>query len=327
MDVLSEVLTAIRMDGAVYINAEFTAPWCAEAQHGLHRAAGRLPRAHHIIFFHLLTEGSCLVRLADGSETVNAVAGDLLLFPHDHLHVLGSDLALPPAEVKEIFDNSGLTQGLIQMRHGGGGEATRFVCGYLACDQQIFRPLLDALPEMVRVPLGDLSVSGWIADLLRLGVQESQAQRPGARSLLAKLSELTFIEALRRYIQSQPLDQKGWLAGLRDPYIGRALALLHGKPRHRWTVDELAREVALSRSALAERFVDMIGEPPMQYLTRWRLALAARALRTSFDPIAHIAERSGYESEAAFTRAFKRAFGMPPSVWRKHDEIGMVRRA
>ncbi len=268
-----------------------------------------------------------MVRLADGSETVNATAGDLLLFPHDHLHVLGSDLGLPPAEVKEIFDDSALTQGLIQMRHGGGGEATRFVCGYLACDQQIFRPLLDALPEMVRIPFGDLSVSGWIADLLRLGVQESQAQRPGARSLLAKLSELTFIEALRRYIQSQPLDQKGWLAGLRDPYVGRALALLHGKPRHRWTVDELAREVALSRSALAERFVDMIGEPPMQYLTRWRLALAARALRTSFDPVAQIAERSGYDSEAAFTRAFKRTFGIPPSVWRKNGGVGLVGRA
>jgi hypothetical protein len=283
LDVLSEVLTAIRVDGAAYIDAEFTAPWCAEAQHGLHRVAGQLPRTDHIIFLHLLTEGSCFVRLADGSETVNAVAGDLLLFPHDHLHILGSDLGLPPAEVKEIIDASDLTQGLIEMRYGGGGEATRFVCGYLACDQQIFRPLLDALPEMLRIQLGDISVSGWIADLLRLGVQESKAQNPGARSLPSKLSELTFIEALRRYIQSQPLDQKGWLAGLRDPYIGRALALLHGKPSHRWTVEELAREVALSRSALADRFVDMIGEPPMQYLTRWRLALAARALRTGPD--------------------------------------------
>jgi AraC-like DNA-binding protein len=325
--VLSEVLTAIRMDGAIYINAEFTAPWCAEAQHGLHRAARQLPRADNIIFFHLLTEGSCSVRLADGCETVNAVAGDLLLFPHDHLHILGSDLGLPPADVNEIIDHSELTEGLIQMRFGGGGEPTRFVCGYLAYDQQIFRPLLDALPQMLRIPLGDLSVSGWIADLLRLGVEESKAQNPGARSLLAKLSELTFIEALRRYIQSQPLDQKGWLAGLRDPYVGRALALLHEKPSHKWTVDELAREVALSRSALAERFVDMIGEPPMQYLTRWRLALAARALRTNFDPIARIAERSGYDSEAAFTRAFKRAFGMPPSVWRKHGGVELVGRA
>jgi AraC-like DNA-binding protein len=213
------------------------------------------------------------------------------------------------------------------MRFGGGGEATRFVCGYLAYDQQIFRPLLDALPQMLRIPLGDLSVSGWIADLLRLGVEESKAQHPGARSLLSKLSELTFIEALRRYIQSQPLDQKGWLAGLRDPYVGRALELLHEKPSHKWTVDELAREVALSRSALAERFVDMIGEPPVQYLTRWRLALAARALRSNLDPIARIAERSGYASEAAFTRAFKRAFGMPPSVWRKHGGAGLVGRA
>lgn len=317
LDVLSEVLTAVRMDGAVYISAEFTAPWCAEAQHGLHRVAGRLPRTDHVIFFHLLTQGRCDVRLADGSQTVSAEAGDLLLFPHDHLHVLGSDLALKPTEVREIIDPSGLTQDLTVMRHGGGGEPTHFVCGYLACDRQIFRPLLDSLPEMLRIPLGDLSVNGWIADLLRLGVEESRAQRPGARSLLAKLSELTFVEAMRRYVQSQPPDQKGWLAGLRDPFVGRALALLHAKPRHRWTVDELAREVALSRSALADRFVELIGEPPMQYLTRWRMALAARSLRSGFDQIARIAERSGYESEAAFTRAFKREFGMPPSAWRK----------
>ena len=166
---------------------------------------------------------------------------------------------------------------MLQLRAGGGGAATRFICGYLACDRRASHALLGSLPPMLRIPLGDISLSGWLADLLRVGVQESQAQRPGSQSLLAKLSELAFTEALRRYAQSNPLELKGWLAGLQDPYVGRALALLHGDPRG-WTVEELAREVALSRSALAERFTDLIGEPPMQYLTRWRLTLAAHAL-------------------------------------------------
>jgi len=327
VDALSQVLAAVHMDGAVYITAEFTAPWCAEAQYGLHRVAGQLPRADHVIFFHLMTEGKCLVGLADGSETITAAAGDVLLFPHNHLHRLGSDLTQPVADVTIIRDASVESEGLVHMRYGGGGAATRFVCGYLACDRQIFRPMLDALPQMLRIPLGDASVSGWIADLLRIGVEESKAQRPGSLSLLSKLSELTFIEAMRRYVQSQSVEPKGWLAGLRDPYVGRALALLHAKPAHRWTVEELASDVALSRSALADRFVDLIGEPPMQYLTRWRLALAARSLRTGIDPIARIAERSAYDSEAAFTRAFKREFGVPPSVWRRTADVASAARA
>jgi AraC family transcriptional regulator, alkane utilization regulator len=161
-----------------------------------------------------------------------------------------------------------------------------------------------------------------LADLLRVGVQESRAQRPGSQSLLAKLSELAFTEALRRYAQSNPPELKGWLAGLQDPYVVRALALLHGEPTRAWTVDQLAREVALSRSALAERFVATIGLPPMQYLTQWRLTLAAQTLRAGSESIARIAERSGYDSEAAFTRAFKREFGVPPTVWRKADTSG-----
>jgi AraC-like DNA-binding protein len=170
---------------------------------------------------------------------------------------------------------------------------------------------------MLRISLGDISLSGWLADLLRLGVEESRAERPGSQSLLAKLSELAFTEALRRYAQSRPAELKGWLAGLQDTYVARALALLHGDPSRGWTVEELARDVALSRSALAERFTATIGEPPMQYLTRWRLTLAAQALRARGDSIARIAERSGYDSEASFTRAFKREFGMPPTTWRK----------
>lgn len=182
-----------------------------------------MPDTDHVVFFHLLTEGSCLARLA----------GDLLLLAHDDRHVLGSDLNLPFAEVRSAPPQSGL----LEFRAGGGGEATKFICGYLACDRRASRALLGSLPPMLRVSLGDVSRGGWLADLLRLGVEESRAQRPGSQSLLAKL-----------------------YAGLQDPYVGRALALLHGEPTRGWTVEDLSREVALSRSALAERFAEDFGE-------------------------------------------------------------------
>jgi AraC-like DNA-binding protein len=203
------------------------------------------------------------------------------------------------------------------LRHGGGGAATRFVCGYLACSRSLCRPLLDALPRVLRIPMGNGRASAQVRELLRMGVAETWASRPGAGSTLAKLAELLFVEALRRYVESLPAEGKGWLAAVRDPQVGRALALLHGAPGRTWTVDKLAREVALSRSALAERFAALVGETPIQYLTRWRLALAARMLRVGREAIARVAERSGYESETAFTRAFKREFGMPPAAWRK----------
>jgi AraC-like DNA-binding protein len=314
VDPLSDVLSAIRLDGAVYIDAEFTAPWCVETRYGLHTARSELPTSDHIVFFHLLTHGACFARLANGQEVEKVRAGDLLLLPHDDLHVLGSDISLPAENMRNSQPPAG---GLLELRHGGGGEVTRFICGYLACDRRASRALLNSLPPMLRLDLGDIALGGWLADLLRLGVVESRAQRPGSQSLLAKLSELAFTEALRRYAQSGAPSLRGWLAGLQDPFVGRALALLHGQPTRDWSVDKLAREVALSRSALADRFSTMIGEPPIQYLTRWRLTLAAQTLRRSSDGIALVAEQSGYESEASFTRAFKREFGVSPTTWRK----------
>ena len=314
MDALSEVLQAIRLDGAVYLDAEFTAPWCIEAQFGLHTVTEHLPRSDHVAFFHVLTEGTCRARLVGGEEVLDLQAGDIVMFPHDHPHLMGSDVSLAPAAEDDIVETQG-DSGMFRMRLGGGGAATRFVCGYLACDRRVCRPLFSALPRMLRVSIGNDAT--WLLEMLRVGVHESTARGPGARSLLAKLAELMFVEAIRRFAAAQPPEQKGWLAGLRDRHVGRALALLHGRPAHSWTVDDLAREVALSRSVFAERFVELIGEPPMQYLTRWRLALAAQRLRTGVETIGRIAERIGYESEAAFNRAFKREFGMPPSAWRR----------
>jgi len=318
MDALSDVLKSLRLEGAVYINAEFTAPWCVQSRFGLASVRARLAGAEHVMFFHFVTEGRCKVRLPGSSEALDVAAGDLVLFPSDGRHVMGSDLGLAPVETASLITPEDAAQTeLIQMRHGGGGTATRFVCGYLAHSRSVCRPLLEALPPVLRIQIGEGPAWEMLRELLRMGVLESSMSRPGAQSMLAKLSELMFVDALRRYVEEMPPGGKGWLAGVRDAQVGRALALLHAKPDHPWTVDELAREAALSRSALADRFVALVGEPPMQYLTRWRLALAAQRLRSDREAIARVAERSGYESEAAFSRAFKREFGMPPAAWRK----------
>jgi AraC family transcriptional regulator, alkane utilization regulator len=315
MDALSEVLGAIHLDGAVFLDAEFTAPWCVEAQYGLPKETQLLRGADHIALFHFLLDGSCKTRLADGGEVLTLGPGDFVLYPHDHKHILGSDLSLPAVDTDILpRTDHGASARMI---HGGGGEATRFVCGYLACDRRISRSLFSSLPQLMRIPMGSDPAMAWLTELLRVGVNESQAQRPGARSLLTKLSELVFVEAMRRYAAGLPQEERGWLAGLRDPQVGKALALLHAEPGRPWTVEELAREAALSRSSLGQRFVELIGEPPMQYLTHWRLALAARALRSGSEPVNRIAERHGYESEAAFNRAFRREFGMPPASWRR----------
>ncbi len=319
MDALSDVLKSVHLEGAVYLNAEFTAPWCIRGELGLASVRKRLEGAEHVAFFHFLTEGECRVRLLERKEVLEVRAGDLVLFPQEGKHLMGTDLQLAPMEAGAVLTQVGGDADFFHMRHGGGGAATRFVCGFLALNRTVFRPLFEALPPVMHIPIGEGPASGLLRELLRAGVRESSAERPGAASTLAKLADLLFVEALRRYMDGLPPEGKGWLAGVRDPQVGRALALLHGAPSRAWTVDELAHEVALSRSALAERFTSLVGEPPMQYLTRWRLALAAQMLRAGREPVIRIAERSGYDSEAAFSRAFKREFGVPPASWRRAE--------
>jgi AraC family transcriptional regulator, alkane utilization regulator len=327
MDALSDVLKLLRLQGAVFLNAEFTAPWCISSSFGVASIGQRLAGAEHLMYFHFVTEGACRLRLHDAAQVLEITAGDMVLFPNDTRHLLGSDLHLLPVDSETLVDaEAGKDDDLIRMRHGGGGAVTRIVCGYLACDRSVCRPLLQALPRVLRIPVGEGPASALVRELFRVGVRESLALRPGAESMLAKVSELMFVEALRRYVEDLPPGGKGWLAGIRDAQVGRALALLHGEPGRAWTVDELGREVALSRSALAERFTALVGEPPIQYLVRWRLALAAQSLRAGRDAIVRVAERSGYESEAAFNRAFKREFGIPPAAWRKAGVAGSVGR-
>ncbi len=317
MDALSDVLKSVRLEGAVYLTAEFTTPWCIRGECGLPSVRAKLAGAEHVAFFHYLTEGSCKVRLADGGEIQEARAGDLILFPQEGRHLMGSDLQLAPMEAEAAAaEGSGFQGSVFHMRYGGGGAVTRFTCGYLACSRAVFRPLFDALPRMLCIPMGD-DASAMMRMLLQAGVRESSAGQPGGASMLAKLAEFLFVEAMRRHLSRLPSESKGWLAAVRDAHVGKALALLHAEPERPWTVDSLAQQVALSRSALAERFTTLIGEAPMHYLTRWRLALAARTLRSGSDAISRIAERSGYESEAAFNRAFKREFGVPPAAWRR----------
>lgn len=314
MDALSDVLRVLRLTGAVFLDAEFTAPWCVMSESG--HVPGVLTSADHIAFFHLLTDGRCKARLAAGGETVELAAGDLLLLPNDDTHLLGSDLRLPPVTSDRLAEPAP-PGGLMRIAHGGGGEATRFVCGFLTCDRRLCRPVLDALPGILRVPVGSGPATVWLTSLLKLGAQESSSPRAGSDTVLAKLAELLFVEAIRRHIETMPAEQTGWLAGLRDRHVGKALGLLHERPGHPWTVDELGAKVGLARTTLTQRFTDLVGQPPIQYLTRWRLTVAAQRLRTEAASLSRIAGDIGYESQAAFNRAFKREFGMPPAAWRK----------
>lgn len=323
MDALSEVLRALRLNSGIFLEAEFTAPWCIDSAPGKEDVRHILHGAEHVTLYHLVTEGRCRARIPGVTDTVELEVGDLILFPHGDGHRMGSDLQLAPV-ASETLVRPSAEGGLATINHGGGGARTRFVCGFLACDSRLCKPLLDALPRMLKVPMGQGPAAAWIIDTLRRGAAETQAPRAGADAVLAKLSELLFVEAMRYYIESLPENERGWFAGLRDPQVSRALALMHGDPGRAWTVDDLGREAGLSRSVLAERFAALLGEPPMQYLMRWRMALAARALKEGREPVVRIAEQVGYESEAAFNRAFKREFGMPPATWRRHSSIGQT---
>lgn len=316
MDALSEVLKVLHLTSGIFLDAEFTAPWCIDSAPGADDVRQILPDAEHVAIYHLVVEGHCKVRLEDQTTGQDLAPGDLILFPHGDGHRLGSDLHLAAVGADTLVEEDE-RGGLLRINHGGGGARTRFICGFLACDKRLCRPLLNALPRLLKVSLSAEPATGWMVGALQHGAAETHAPRPGTEAVMGRLAELLFVEALRQYIRGLPEHEQGWLAGLRDPYVGRALALMHASPAHPWEVGELARQAGLSRSALADRFVALIGEPPMQYLSKWRLALASQALAKSNDAVARIAENVGYESEAAFNRAFKREFGFPPAAWRR----------
>jgi len=316
MDALSEVLRVVRLDSAIFFNAEFSEPWCLASPEGSTLAPMLVRAAAHIIIFHLLCEGRAWVELEAGRR-IELAAGDIVSFPHGDKHMIGGGSSGTPAidGGKALPDI--LARGLKMQQFGGGGSRAKFICGFLACDPLLCHAFVGGLPPLVKVNIHDDPSGQWLENSLKFSVSEAASRAPGASAMLTKLSEALFSETLRRYIRGLPEGETGWFAGARDVEVGRALTLLHNRPTHPWTVAELAREVGLSRTVLTERFRYFLGESPIAYLTRWRLQLGARALATTRRSVAQIAADAGYESESAFNRAFKREHGVPPAKYRR----------
>jgi AraC-like DNA-binding protein len=317
MDALSDVLRITRLKGGLFLHAEFSDPWCLSTRISPESCAPFLGEKAEVIPYHYVLEGRLSIRMEDGLSC-DVQAGELALLPHNDYHLLGGDLRLPPVPSNDVVTRPD-DGGLFIIKHGGGGARTRIVCGFLAGENMRINPVVRSLPPLLHLDYREGSSAEWIRSTFFYAADEIAAGRMGSETVFAKLSELLFVEAIRRYIEKLPFGKTSWLAGLRDPYVSRALALLHANVGDNWTVDSLGREIGLSRSALAQRFIQVIGEPPMQYLTHWRMQVAAQELRNSCKSIAQIAEEVGYESEASLTRAFKRLIGMPPAKWRRRS--------
>jgi AraC-like DNA-binding protein len=325
MDAFSEILTGVKLNGAVYFSAEFSAPWGFSAAAADIMTATVAPGAEHLVIYHLVIDGGAWIELS-GGDSLELEPGDIVVFPHGDAHHMGSKGAARP------FPNYGISakikaRDLSTLRAGGGGEVSRFVCGYMTCDPYLSRPVLNGLPPVFKVNIRADHSGKWLESSIMHLVEEAASGRVGSEAMLAKLSEALFVDTLRRYVASLPQEQLGWLAGTRDPIVGKSLGLLHGRIAHPWTIADLADEVGISRSALVERFTRFLSEPPMTYLTRWRLQLAARSLERTSRGVAEIAAEVGYESEAAFNRAFKREFGQPPGRYRSDCKGSPARNA
>lgn len=324
MDALSAVLGAVRLTGAVFLQVELRDRRSYLTAPSRTIADALMPDADHVIPYHLVTEGTCYARLLDG-DPVELLAGDLILFPAGDRHVLATAseaaLRLEPVDITGENLDMLLKRGdVAALTKGNDGEATRLVCGFLACDKRLAEPILLGLPRMLKVSMREGGTGVWVQSSIRYSAAETMSSRPGSAAVLARLSEVLFAEAIRHYMDGLAPGESGWLAGLRDRYVGRTLSLLHEQPAHPWTIEELAKKIGMSRSALGERFKALIGVPPMQYLNRWRTSLAATQLRESDVSILRVATAVGYQSEAAFNRAFKREFGLPPAAWRKREK-------
>ena len=314
MDALSETLRVVRLVGAIFINARFTAPWCYQSPAADSAAPILEPGADRVVIFHLITEGECHVEMP-GEPPVRLMAGDAVLFPLGDAHRMGSAPGLAPATGGRLAEVLARRPG--QLAYGGGGARTRLVCGYLACDARLAGLLLQGLPPLVRVNVRGSSAGAWLEASVRYALAEARSPRPGGSGVLAKLAEVLFIEVLRLYMNEQAEGRTGWLAGVGDRIVGAALNALHKDPAHNWTLEELARTADTSRSVLAERFQLLVGSSPMQYLTQWRMMLAANLLSRSNAPLASIAQDVGYQTDTAFSRAFRREYGAPPAAWRR----------
>jgi AraC-like DNA-binding protein len=314
MDALSQTLRVVRLTGAIFINARFTAPWCYQSPHADSAAPLLEPGAERVIIFHLITEGECYAEM-EGQPPVRLIGGDAIVFPRGDAHRMCSAPGVPPATGARL--DAVLARRPRQLAYGGGGATTRLVCGYLACDARLARMLLAGLPPLVHVNVRGSNAGVWLEASVRYALAEARSPRPGGAGVLAKLAEVLFIEVLRLHMNEQAEGRTGWLAGVGDRIVGAALGSMHRNPAHAWTLDELARDAGTSRSVLAERFAQLVGTAPMQYLTQWRMLLASNLLVGSNVPLARIAEDVGYQTDTAFIRAFRREFGAPPAAWRR----------
>jgi AraC-like DNA-binding protein len=315
-DALSDVLKTVRLTGAAFFDVVAKAPWVAESPCRDLILPRILPGGGHLIAYHVLTEGRCFANIVD-EEPIPIGAGEVIVFTKCDPHVLSSSPGMR-ADRAATLDAATASQLPFAVTLGDDGPiSAKLVCGYLACDAHPFNPLLDNLPPVITARDSRDDETPWLGQFIRLATMESADKRAGGESVLARLSELMFIEVVRRHLANMPAEQAGWLAGLRDPFVGKALSLLHARPEQDWTIEKLGKDVGLSRSVLAERFADLVGMPPMQYLAKWRMQMASRLLNGGNTNIATVAAEIGYASEAAFSRAFKKMVGVSPSDWRR----------
>jgi AraC-like DNA-binding protein len=316
-DPLSDVLKTVRLTGAVFFEIAGQGPWAVASPPRDLILPKILPGADHLIAYHVVTAGRCFATAA-GGEPMPVGTGEVVVFTQGQPHIMSSRPGMradPPAQ--DVLDLAAAGRRPFGINYGEGPASVRLVCGYFACDARPFNPLLDSLPSMFKAGNADDGGAGWIVDFIRIAVAEAAANHAGRESILTKLSELMFVEVLRRHLSAIPAEQVGWLAGLRNPMIARTLSLMHGKPAYDWTIEELAKQAGLSRSVLAERFTQLVGLPPMHYLAKWRMQIAAELLTGSNANMATIAAETGYGSEESFSRAFKKMVGVAPSAWRR----------
>lgn len=325
-DPLSDLLRAVRVRAAVFYYLSCRDTWSAEAPPAAEIAQAVLPGCEHVSEFHMIAKGGGWAVVA-GEPPLRLRTGDVVMFPHGDSHVLSSAPGIRPIRrsAEWVFASRDAPRPIPVAYHDGVVQpgarlpleqaSMIAVCGFLGCDLQPFNPLLGALPRMLHLPAAQ--AAHWLPHVLDQAVDESRRARPGANAVLERMAEMMFVDAARRHLATLPEDATGWLAALRDRFVGKALCLLHARVDHAWSVDELAREVGLSRSALHQRFTRLLGQGPAQYLAAWRMQLGASMLRDSARPVCGIAQEVGYASEAAFSRAFKRRLGMPPAAWRR----------
>jgi AraC-like DNA-binding protein len=316
MDVLSDVLRTIRLEGALFLNGEMHAPWCFKVPRGSDIAYVLKPGAQRLAICHLVLEGTCWAQ-ADGDAPVRVNAGEAIVIPHGDPHVLGSGLQHAAIAIDHVVTPQ--VPATERIRYGGDGEVAIVVCSYFAYEGDAPNPMMASLPRLFTTALRGRSAGPWIEQSINFVLADAAARAPGSEVLVAKIAEVLFAELVRGYVEAMPAHNPGWLAGLRDPQVSRCLALMHGEPKRAWTVDSLANEVHISRSVLADKFSELVGVPPMHYLTRWRMIVAAGMLRNDQTNLARVAEGVGYESQEAFSRAFKREYGVSPGQWRQRS--------